>query len=88
MNVVFLFFYIIFFLLIIANAFKVDKVIKNNHYNLLNNVEKMANDIQLKSRLEYGNNSNNIKQESVNLDDFMKSNTNPIKEKRGKRSNI
>lgn len=85
MNVVFLFFYIIFFLLIIANSIKVVKVIKRNWSSSYNNIENITEEFKVKSNHTY---TNNMNEKNKDLDDFMKANTNPIKEKRGKRSNI
>ena len=90
MNVIFLFVYFVIVMIIIANFIIVIKAFRG-HHSMFNNIEGM---IRQKINSEMQNNIFGEKKvsdkidEAVNLDDFMKSNTNPVKEKRGKRSKI
>ena len=85
MSVIFFVFYAIVVVTIIVNALKIVKAFRDTHSSILNNIQNMTSDFQAQPQQRY---TNNTKQDEVNLDDYMKSNTNPIKEKRGKRSNI
>ena len=85
MSIMFFVIYAIFVVTIIVNALKIVKAFRGTHQNILNNFQNMTSDFQAQPQQKY---TNNTKQGEVNLDDYMKSNTNPIKEKRGKRSNI
>lgn len=85
MSIIIFLFYIIITIYIIGFVFKFIKVFNENNSNILNNIQNISNDIEIKVRPEY---MSNRVQDEVNLDDYMKMNTNPIKEKSGKRSRI
>lgn len=91
MNIIFSFFYFIIIMVVIINVSKVAKAFKRNN-RMFDNIEGLVRQ-RYNSLMQNNMNSSENKvvndvDTSVNLDDFMKSNSNPIKEARGKRSKI
>lgn len=87
MSIVFFFFYLLIIITIVTNVLKVVKAFKGQS-QMMDNVNDMIND-RFKSAM--GNSifkNNNDKNIDVDLDTFMKSNINPIKETKGKRRKI
>ena len=90
MSVVILFFYIVVIMIVVANVLRIAKSFKAND-RMFDNIESMVR--QRYNSLMQNNASDENKivndiDNTVNLDDFMKSNSNPIKEVKGKRRKI
>ena len=89
MSIIFFVFYAIVVVTIIVNVLKIARAFKGNNTtfgNLRNMINERYNKVMQNNMFET-NKTNNVEKE-VNLDDFMKSNYNPIKEARGKRRKI
>lgn len=85
MGIMFFLFYILIVIYIVRYIFKFVKSFGGDYLDRLNNFQKEMMDGQIPQRTVH---LDNTVESEANLDDFMKTNTNPIKEKRGKRSNI
>jgi hypothetical protein len=91
MGIIFFAFYFIIIMIIIINIFKTVKHFGANN-EFFNNVQELVQE-RFDSVIQQNSASDKVKyskevEEPVNLDNFMKSNTNPIKETRGKRRKI
>ena len=89
MNMIFFVFYTIVIITIIANVLKIVRAFKQND-SMFRNVQDIVNERynEIIPNDTFGENKTNNTEKEVNLDEFLKSNTNPVKEKRGKGSKI
>ena len=90
MSVVILFFYIIVIMVVVVNILRVAKNFRANG-RMFDNIEGLVRqryNNMMKSNATQENKVVNETYQSVDLDDFMKSNSNPIKEVKGKRGKI
>lgn len=90
MSVVVFIFYFIVIMIIIVNILKISKAFKAND-RMFDNIEGIVrqryNSIMQNNQVNDSKVENDI-DKSVDLDNFIKSNSNPIKETKGKRSKI
>ena len=89
MNMIFFVFYTIVIITIIANVLKIVRAFKQND-SMFRNVQDIVNERynEIIPNDTFRENKTNNTEKEVNLDEFLKSNTNPVKEKRGKGSKI
>ena len=89
MQIIFFVFYAIVVVTIIVNVLKIVRAFKGN-IGMFENLQNMVDERyerEMQNNTFEANKTNNVEKDA-NLDDFMKSNTNPIKEVKGKRSKI